>query len=66
MKNYLIIFFMFLLSTIDAQEQLKGVILESGSSKEMPLPGANIYWLGSTIGTISTDDGTFSLPYKFS
>ncbi len=57
---------MFLLHTITAQEQLKGIVLESSVSKEMPLSGANIYWLGSSIGTITADDGTFSLPYKFS
>jgi outer membrane receptor for ferrienterochelin and colicin len=51
---------------LSAQEELKGIVLEASSSKEMPLPGANVYWLGSSIGTITNEDGTFSLPYKFS
>lgn len=50
----------------NAQEQIKGIVLESSSSNESPLPGANVYWLNSTVGTITNDDGTFSLPYKFS
>ncbi|MDC1504477.1 TonB-dependent receptor [Winogradskyella sp.] len=49
-----------------SQEQLKGIILEASSAKESPLPGANVYWANSTIGTITNDDGTFTLPYKFS
>ena len=57
---------MFLGYTLTAQEQLEGIILESETSKEMPLSGANVYWLGSSVGTITKDDGTFSLPYKFS
>ncbi len=51
---------------LTAQEQLKGIVLESSSSEEMPLPGVNVYWLGSSVGAITADDGTFSLPYKFS
>ena len=52
--------------TLTAQEQLEGVVLESAGSKQMPLLGANVYWLGSSIGTITNDEGKFSLPYKFS
>ncbi|MGB1230837.1 MAG: carboxypeptidase-like regulatory domain-containing protein [Winogradskyella sp.] len=66
MKKYIILSFMFLSLTIAAQEQLKGVVLETTNAKESPLPGANVYWLNSSIGTITANDGTFSLPYKFS
>jgi len=51
---------------VASQEQLKGKILESTNSKENPLPGANVYWLGSSVGSITNEDGTFSIPYKFS
>lgn len=57
---------MFSVLSLSAQEQLKGIVLESIAEKESPLPGANVYWLGSSIGTITNDDGTFALPYKFS
>ncbi len=53
-------------SAMPAQEELKGIVLETTSSKELPLPGANVYWLGSSIGTITLEDGTFTIPYKFS
>jgi outer membrane receptor for ferrienterochelin and colicins len=66
MKKYLIINLIFLSLIINAQEQLKGLVLEFSSTKEMPLPGANVYWLNSSVGTITQEDGTFSLPYKFS
>ncbi len=57
---------MFLSLMLSAQEQLKGVVLETSSGKEMPLPGANVYWLSSSVGAITNEDGTFTLPYKFS
>mgnify|MGYP003673025345 CR=1 FL=1 len=66
MKKSILIIMMFLSFAAFAQEQLSGIVLEASSSKEIPLPGANVYWLGSTIGAITNDDGTFTLPYKFS
>jgi len=57
---------MFLSLIVSAQEQLKGVVLETSSTKELPLPGANVYWLNSSVGAITGEDGTFSLPYRFS
>lgn len=66
MKTYLLISFVLLSFTLYAQEQLKGIVLESTGGKESPLPGANVYWLGSSVGTVTKDDGTFALPYKFS
>ncbi|NRB59976.1 MAG: TonB-dependent receptor [Winogradskyella sp.] len=66
MKSYFIIIFIILSYQLTGQEQLQGIVLESSTAKALPLQGANIHWLGSSIGTISAEDGTFSLPYKFS
>lgn len=49
-----------------SQDTLEGIVLETSNSTERPLPGANVYWLGSSVGAITNEDGTFSLPYKFS
>ena len=49
-----------------SQEELKGVVFEINGGKEMPLVGANVYWLDSTVGTTTAEDGTFKMPYKFS
>ena len=66
MKYIHILFFILLLHRLNAQEQLQGIILEKKNSEQVPLQGANVYWLGSSVGTTTNDDGTFSLPYKFS
>ncbi|MFP4845332.1 carboxypeptidase-like regulatory domain-containing protein [Winogradskyella sp. PE311] len=66
MKKYLILIMMFLSFFAFGQEQLKGIVLETSSSKELPLSGANVYWLNSSVGGVTNDDGTFSIPYKFS
>ncbi|WP_299890263.1 TonB-dependent receptor [uncultured Lacinutrix sp.] len=45
------------------QTQLKGVVFED-ENKQIELPGANVYWLNTTIGAVTDLDGKFSLPYK--
>jgi len=59
---YLILVFPFFLFS---QVELKGMIMERNTQKQqIPLPGANVFWLNTSIGTITSDDGTFTLPYK--
>lgn len=48
---------------VEAQEVLTGVVLEVIDGKEVPLPGANVYWSDNSKGTITDEEGTFSLPY---
>ncbi len=41
---------------------IQGIILEmDDAGKELPIIGANIYWAGTTIGTVSDLDGYFKL-----
>ena len=40
-----------------AQENIKGQIFSKSSENLTPLPGVNIYWLNTSIGTISNEDG---------
>lgn len=65
-QNKLLLFIFLLPMMLFSQEQLKGIVLETSSTKEMPLLGANVYWSDSSVGVITNEDGTFSLPYKFS
>ncbi|NNM22756.1 MAG: TonB-dependent receptor [Flavobacteriaceae bacterium] len=47
------------------QQQLNGRILDGGSTTEAsPMEGANVFWLNSSIGTITDFDGEFSIPYE--
>ncbi|NNF84982.1 MAG: hypothetical protein HKM26_00405, partial [Winogradskyella sp.] len=46
-----------------AQDQLKGVVYELTEAKtKQPLPGANVYWLNTTVGAMTDIDGEFSIP----
>ncbi len=48
-----------------SQEKINGVIMEANEEKEqIVLPGANVYWLNTTVGTTTDNDGKFTLPYK--
>ncbi len=50
-----------LLST--AQDRLMGLVVEVGKDgKDAPLPGANVYWLGTTSGTVTGNNGVFLIP----
>jgi outer membrane receptor for ferrienterochelin and colicins len=46
-----------------AQDKISGKILEQTEQK-LPLPGANVYWLNTTVGAVTNFDGEFELPYK--
>ncbi|TCK67279.1 outer membrane receptor for ferrienterochelin and colicin [Winogradskyella wandonensis] len=65
MKKMLsLIIFLALGISITAQETLSGIVLESVDTKEQPLPGANVYWLDTSVGTMTDEDGKFSIPYQ--
>ena len=48
-----------------SQEKVDGMIMEANeSNKHIGLSGANIYWLNSQIGTMTNEEGLFSIPYS--
>lgn len=52
-----------LLPVVSMAQQIDGTIYEVVSNKEVPLPGANVYWLDTTIGDVTDLDGKFTIPY---
>ena len=64
MKNILI-FLLFLPLLSFSQEELKGVILEvNNDNEEVPLFGANVYWLNTRVGAVTDEEGRFTIPYS--
>lgn len=61
---YLIIFIILFTLKINAQETISGKIIELIGQQEQPILGANVYWLNTTVGTVTNEEGTFNLPYK--
>jgi len=50
---------------LQAQDSVSGVILETNNeNEEIPLLGANVYWLDTTVGAITDEEGKFSISYK--
>ena len=58
-SKYLIIFLF--PSLIFCQEIISGKILFSSDNKDYPIEAANIYWLNSSSGTVTGQDGKFSI-----
>ncbi|MBT8260743.1 MAG: TonB-dependent receptor, partial [Bacteroidia bacterium] len=52
-------------SLLFSQNELKGMIMEANQeNNHMPLAGANVYWLDTSVGTVTDLDGTFKIPYQ--
>lgn len=48
-----------------AQQKLKGMIIDKERSKDtLGVYAANVYWLGTSVGTITNEKGWFVIPYK--
>lgn len=71
MKRWIFLTIVFLaFSPLQAQQTLKGRVVEQMPREEKeghdhaklaPLPGVNLFWLGTTIGTSTDQDGYFEL-----
>lgn len=67
MKKYigLLAIFILTIQSIISQDNVQGMVMEGNlSNKHIPLSGANVYWLGSPIGTITNNKGLFSIPFN--
>ena len=63
MKIILTVLNLLLISNILlAQEEIKGQIYSKLNEDLIPISGVNVYWLNTSKGTISNEDGKFSIP----
>ena len=63
MKKYIYIVLWFPL-LLTAQDMVEGMVMEANTeNKHIGLPGANVYWMDSQIGTVTKEDGTFAIPF---
>ncbi len=64
MKKLLYIILLFPLIGL-SQDTLNGTIPEENKENEpVPVVGANVYWLDTTVGAVTDIDGKFSIPYQ--
>lgn len=62
MSNLIRIIILFLIPVWGiSQNTVEGVVYGKEGDKEIPLTGVNIYWLGTSFGTISDVNGEFSI-----
>jgi len=61
-KYFLLITLLPLLSF--SQEKIEGMVMEANpENKHLGLAGANVYWMDSQTGTITNEEGLFSIPF---
>jgi len=60
MKKYLLIILL-MAPILSYSDEIKGTVYANDVNGKQPLPGVNIYWEGTTRGTASASDGTFSM-----
>ena len=63
MKPLFFLFTVFYLSTLSAQNLLKGRVVAKNEKETIAISGANIFWLNTAIGAISNEEGAFELDY---
>ena len=63
MKKHILLLLIFFSLKPYAQENLDGRVLAKEARETIPLIGANVFWLNTQIGTITDEEGKFSLPY---
>ena len=62
MKNTILLFFFTSLSYILFSQNIEGRVLEKISEiKQIPIIGANVYWENTTIGTVTDENGFYSI-----
>ena len=66
MKTILIFLLLLFTFPMLAQEQVEGQLLFQENNETYPLEGVNVYWLNSSKGTVSDQDGKFSLAREIS
>lgn len=63
MKKYILAILLLFPLLCASQSVVEGVVNERNGNKGKVLPGANVYWMNSQTGTITNDEGFFSIPY---
>jgi len=65
MKFYIYILISLLPLFSLSQDTIEGMVMEAGPKNEhICLPGANVYWMNSHIGTVTNEEGLFSIPFS--
>ena len=63
MNKFLLLIALFPLLSF-SQEKIDGMVMEANpENRHIGLKGANVYWMGSPTGTITNEEGLFSIPF---
>lgn len=63
MKKYIVFILLLCGTLLSAQTVVQGKITITEDGKTEPAIGVDVYWQGTTIGTTTTENGRFIIPY---
>ena len=61
MKKYTLLLIVFYGLALTAQENLEGRVLAKDGNETIPLIGASVFWKNTQTGTITDEEGKFSI-----
>jgi hypothetical protein len=63
MKKIVMIFILLPLFSF-SQSEISGIVTEDINGIAQPIAGANIYWSGTSVGTVTNNKGLFVIPFS--
>lgn len=62
--KYLFLIFLLLTGIVVHAQETRGRVTEEVNGKKSGLPGANVYWLGTTDGVVTDENGNFKIKWN--
>jgi len=67
MKKFILYITLIFSCSISSQETLKGMIMDNGNPKDkLGIEGVTVFWLNTSIASVTNEKGWFEIPYKLS
>ena len=65
MKKFILYITLIFSCSISCQETLKGMIMDNSNPKDkLGIEGVTVFWLNTSIASVTNEKGWFEIPYK--
>lgn len=64
MKNNILSILLLITAVTFSQEKIKGIVIDNNVKDNLGIYGASVYWLNTSVGATTNEQGEFVIPYK--